>query len=251
MGASSPKRLWSSRSLRRLALLGSALLVGVLVPFALWSHGLEAMTPSWLQDQNGRAWLAATGITLLMTDVLLPVPSSLVAVALCWHLGPWLGGLAVAIGVFLAFTTGYGLGRLLPEPRLRLWIGSELWDSMRHGAREQAGWWILLARPLPVLAELSAVIAGVWRLPLQVVVAPAALASALMGLLYGGSAWLGARAPGGVTSVLVLLAMPAMFWCTHRLVLRRVSAAATIASVVSKEDAIKKSNKAKKRTKDI
>ena len=247
MGLLTTKRLWSSRSWRRLALLGCALLVGVLLPFVLWSHGLEAMTPSWLQDQDGQAWLAATGITLLITDVLLPVPSSVIAVTLCWHLGPWGGGLAVTVGVFLAFTTGYGLGRLLPESRLRQWIGPALWDSIRHGAREQATWWILLARPLPVLAELTAIVAGVWRLPLRVALAPAALSSAVIGFLYGGSAWLGARAPGFVTPGLVLLSLPALFWSAHRLVLHWLSGAATIQTAVGNHDAMKESNKTKKR----
>lgn len=210
----------------RLTALAFALLVAVLLPFALWGDALEAAAPGWLEAHDGRMWLATIGIALLVVDVLLPVPSSVVAVALCWGLGPVAGGAAVAIGGFLAFVAGYGLGRLLPEARLRRWIGPALWDRVRGGADRSTGWWIVLARPLPVLAELSAVMAGVWRLPMRRTFAQAALASIAMGALYGGSAWLGARAPGAAATLLALLVLPATFWCAHRLWLRRLGAAA-------------------------
>ena len=226
MSASPTGTLRPSASWWRFAALAFALLVGVLLPFALWGDALETAAPGWLQAQDGRTWLATIGIALLVVDVLLPVPSSVVAVALCWGLGPVAGGAAVAIGGFLAFVAGYGLGRLLPEARLRRWIGPALWDRVRGGADRSTGWWIVLARPLPVLAELSAVMAGVWRLPMRRAFAQAALASIAMGALYGGSAWLGARAPGALATLLALLVLPAAFWCAHRLWLRRLGAAA-------------------------
>jgi uncharacterized membrane protein YdjX (TVP38/TMEM64 family) len=226
MSASPAQTLRSSASWWRLTALAFALLVAVLLPFALWGDALEVAAPGWLEAHDGRTWLATIGIALLVVDVLLPVPSSVVAVALCWGLGPVAGGAAVAIGGFLAFVAGYGLGRLLPEARLRRWIGPALWDRVRGGADRSTGWWIVLARPLPVLAELSAVMAGVWRLPMRRAFAQAALASIAMGALYGGSAWLGARAPGALATLLALLVLPAAFWCAHRLCLRRLGAAA-------------------------
>jgi uncharacterized membrane protein YdjX (TVP38/TMEM64 family) len=231
MNVSRTGTLRPSASWWRLAALALALLLCVLLPFALWGDALETAAPTWLQTQDGptwkaTTWLAAIGIALLVADVLLPVPSSIVAVALCWGLGPVAGGVAVAVGGFLAFATGYGLGRLLPEARLRRWIGPAAWDRVRGGADRHAGWWIVLARPLPVLAELSAVMAGVWRLPMRRAFAQAALASAAMGALYAGSAWLGARAPGAVATALALLVLPAAFWCAHRLWLRRLGVAA-------------------------
>lgn len=210
----------------RLIALAVASLVCVLLPFALWGDALERAAPLWLQARDALWWLAAIGVALLVADVVLPIPSSVVAVALCWSLGPVFGGATVALGGFLAFATGYGLGRLLPEWRLRRWIGPALWDRLRDRARDHAGWWIVLARPLPVLAELSAVFAGVWRLSPSLAFAQAALASAALGALYGGSVWLGARAPGALATFAVLLALPATFWCAHRLWLRRIARAA-------------------------
>ncbi|WP_170113131.1 VTT domain-containing protein [Ahniella affigens] len=210
----------------RAMLLSVTLLGAVLVPFALWGDALEHAAPMWLANHQGPLWLAALGILLLIADVLLPIPSSVVAMALCWSLGPWLGGCCVAVGSFLSFATGYGLGRIVPEPRLRRFIGARAWDRLRDRAGRSELWWIVLSRPLPVFAELSALLAGVWRLPLISSLGAAAAASLGLGVLYGGSAWLGARSPSTLLSLLLLSCLPTAFWLLHRWWLWRVAAGA-------------------------
>lgn len=221
--ASLPNRSATWAGSARLLVLILALLALVLVPFAIWGEALEQSAPQWLQSRHGLVWLALLGITLLIADVLLPIPASVVSVALCWSLGPLIGGSAVAIGTFLSFATGYGLGRVLPEARLRRWIGVELWDRLRHRAGQADAWWIILCRPLPVLAELSAILAGVWRLPMTRTLSQAALASMVVGALYGISAWLGTQAPSMGLSLLALLCLPVGFWLVHRFWLQRLS----------------------------
>jgi uncharacterized membrane protein YdjX (TVP38/TMEM64 family) len=206
----------AAHSGKRLLLLAAALLALVLVPFVLWGDAFELAAPIWLQSSNGRVWLALLGLGLLIADVVLPIPSSIVAVGLVIALGPITGGAVVALGAFLSFVLGYGLGRVVPEWRLRRWIGPALWDRMRQRAGNTDAWWIALSRPLPVLAELSAILAGVWRLPLWRTFAQAAAASTVLGALYGGSAWLGAQAPSAWVSIAVLLLLPATFWFAHR-----------------------------------
>jgi uncharacterized membrane protein YdjX (TVP38/TMEM64 family) len=154
--------------------------------------------------------------------VVLPVPSSLVAVMLCVALGPLWGGVCVAAGAWLAFVAGYGFGRLVPEARLRRWVGPALWDRLRDRASHRALWWIAVARPLPVLAEISALLAGVWRLPAPGVFLHAALTSVALGALYAGSVRLGQQAPGGLLAVVAMLALPALLWFGHRVLLRRI-----------------------------
>ncbi len=205
----------------RMGAFALLLMTFVLLPFALWSEAFDHAAPQWLQAQNGEWRLATAGIALLIADVVLPIPSSIVGMALCWELGPVRGGLSVAIGCLLAFVVGYGIGRLTPEPRLRRWIGPRLWDSAQHHARQRAMWWIVVARPLPLLAEISALLAGVWRIPLLPALTNAAAASSVVGALYGASAWLGRDQPAVGIMLLALLALPLLTWCLHRLVLRR------------------------------
>ncbi len=205
----------------RLAAVAVALLLMMLLPFLLWADQIARFAPLWLQSQQTLWLLALVGIALLVADVALPVPSSVVAIALCWTLGPLWGGISVAIGCLLAFVAGYGIGRLVPEPRLRQWVGAQLWDAARHRARRRAMWWIVIARPLPLLAELTAVLAGILRVPLLSALANAAAASAVVGVLYGASVWLGREQPALVFTVLVLLALPSLTWVLHRIVLHR------------------------------
>ena len=231
MSRARPGRRQGAWAWLRFGLFGAALLGVVLVPFALWGDRLDTAAPHWLRLPDARFALAAIGVALLVVDVVLPIPSSVVAMGLCLSLGPVWGASAVAIGCLLAFALGYGLGRLLPEARLRAWIGPVLWDRAREHARGHALWWIVAARPLPVLAEISALMAGVFRVPPLLAFVPATAASIAAGALYGVSAWLGQREPGLVGLLVAMLALPTLLWCVHRVVLRRVlrtSAAVTL-----------------------
>jgi membrane protein YqaA with SNARE-associated domain len=205
----------------RMGVFGLLLLAFVLLPFVLWSDAFDHATPRWLQAQTSAGWLAMAGIALLVADVVLPIPSSIVSAALCWQLGPFWGGISVAVGCLLAFVFGYGIGRTVPESRLRSWIGPSLWDSAQRHARQRAMWWIVVARPLPLLAEVSALLAGLWRIPLLPAIANATAASCVMGALYGLSAWLGRDQPAVGIMLLALLALPSLTWALHRMVLRR------------------------------
>lgn len=227
MNAAAPGATFGRAQWLRMMIFAVVLLAGVLVPFALWGDAFDRAAPQWLEaareTNDARLWIAGIGIALLVADVLLPVPSSVVAVALCWSLGPLWGGVSVAIGGLLAFATGYGMGRLMPEDRLRRWIGIALWDRVREQARDRALWWIVVARPLPVLAELSALLAGVWRLPPVAAFAHAAAASAVMGALYAVSTWWGAQAPTPFATLCAMTALPAAMWWGHRVWLRRIA----------------------------
>ncbi len=207
----------------RLAWLGLALIAVVLLPFALWGAKLDEAAPGWMLAHDARYLIAALGIALLVADVLLPVPGSVVAVALCWSLGPLAGGACVAIGHLLAFGAGYGLGRALPEARLRGWVGATVWDRARARARRGALWWIVLARPLPLLSEVSAMLAGVLRVPPRLAFLSALVASVAVGALYGIAARLGRGEPEWIATSLAMLALPTASWLAHRLVLRRLA----------------------------
>ncbi|MGE0331153.1 MAG: TVP38/TMEM64 family protein [Ramlibacter sp.] len=200
-----------------------ALMLFILVPFALWGDTLAQAAPAWLQAPDSLAWLALLGIALLVADVVLPIPSSVVGMALCWTLGPLWGGASMALGLTLSFALGYALGRLLPEYRLRQWVGAPLWDRVRTSAGRRATWWIVAARPLPLLAEMSALLAGVWRVPPARALLMAALSSCGVAALYAASAWLGRNAPGLGLTLAATLALPALTWGVHRLVVRRIS----------------------------
>ncbi|MBX3655178.1 MAG: VTT domain-containing protein [Ramlibacter sp.] len=215
----SPRRLgpW----LRMTAAL-LAVLLCILIPFALWGEAMDRAAPHWIGYADHAVWIATLGVALLVADVLLPVPSSVVGMALCWTLGPAWGGGALALGLTLSFAFGYALGRLVPEPQLRRWVGAALWDRVRERARHRALWWIVAARALPVLAEMSALLAGVWRVPVLPAMLMAALSSCGVAALYAASAWFGTNEPGMAVTLLATMALPALTWLLHRWVVGRL-----------------------------
>jgi membrane protein DedA with SNARE-associated domain len=180
--------------------LGSTILL-LLVPFAIvtvlggWGHAPDL--------PGGLVPVAVVVIGLLAADVVLPVPSSAVLVAAGAALGPITGAIAGIIGVVAGATVGYALGaRFGPQPggpdaeRARLLF--ERWGPAA----------LVITRPVPLLAESTAVVAGSTRMNLGWFLA-AVVAGAIptcVGLALAGHAG-GDRLDGGeIGAVLVITA---------------------------------------------
>ena len=102
---------WFAR--HRVLLVSAALvLLGAIVPYLIWGDALEAAfsvegARAWMSGYGAGAGLA--GIGLLVADLLLPIPSTLVMSALGLAYGTWLGGLYAAAGTMLAGLVAYTL----------------------------------------------------------------------------------------------------------------------------------------------
>lgn len=149
----------------RWTLLGLALLAFILVPFALLDGRINAWTEAFLDSGQSKPLMGGAIALLLASDVLLPVPSSLVSTA-----GGYLLGLVPASLVSWAgMTAGCGVGYYAGS-----WAGavsagrfvSESDLARVAAARERFGDWVLvLFRAVPVLAEASVIFAGFTRMP--------------------------------------------------------------------------------------
>jgi len=100
----------------------------VLLIFFIWGDSLmeifsQSGTISWLTRSGKWAWLLA--ILLLMGDLLLPLPATLIMAAIGYIYGPIGGGLISAAGSFLAGSLGYWLCRLLGEKTARRVLGDK------------------------------------------------------------------------------------------------------------------------------
>ena len=107
------------RANRHFLLLFGILLAGVILPFLIWGQRFEEAFSlegalCWLEACGGWAW--AAGMGLLMADVVLPVPGTVVMSALGWLYGWFWGGVVSAAGSMLAGVAAYGgcrwLGRV-------------------------------------------------------------------------------------------------------------------------------------------
>ena len=152
----------------RLLLLFLGLATIVLVIFFVWGDSLMVMfsqegTIAWLNQYGHWAWLAA--IVLLMGDLLLPLPATLIMAALGYFYGPLIGGLVSAVGSFLAGSLGYWSCRLLGENAALRLLGEKDYARGKKLSGNIGGWVVALSRWLPVFPEVIACMAGLTRMP--------------------------------------------------------------------------------------
>ncbi len=159
----------------------------------------------WLSATDHRAYLfALTGTGLLVVDVLLPVPSSIVVSLLGGRLGFLPGWGAAWLGLTLGNLLGYGIGRLWPQP-----LAPDLPERPTLVM-------LLVSRPVPILAEALTMAAGASRAGLFPALTACAAGNAVYtGLLTASSASLLAVAPAGPV-ILIPLLLPALAWMVWR-----------------------------------
>ena len=160
-------------------------------------------------------WLAgkalpvvAVGVGLLVVDVALPLPSTLVMTAHGAAFGPLVGTLLSLLGGFGAALVGFGLGRR-GGPLLDRLVPAE----QRHRADALLERWGVLAvvvtRPVPLLAETTVVLAGASSLGWRRTASAALVGSLPPALLYAlaGSAAGEAANPVVVFGLVLLVAV--------------------------------------------
>ena len=148
---------------RTLPLMCAVLLVPVL-PFLFFSGSLDAWLRGVVDDPPSLAATFALVVGLLATDILLPIPSSVISTMSGWHLGWPLGTLATWVGMNLGAVIGFALARRFGHS-FALWFsrGDDL-DRMRRVSDQYGPVVLVLTRAVPVFAEASVLIAGIHRL---------------------------------------------------------------------------------------
>lgn len=174
--------------MKRYALLAAGLIVFFTLLFLLIAAFeipiLTDPTP-WMSSATWQVGLI--GVGLLIADVLLPVPSSLVMIAHGLLFGIWWGTLLSLGGSVGATLVGFAIGRRGGKLMERL-VSHEEKQRADSLLRRWGALAILVTRPVPLLAETTAIIAGstgmTWRMTLVSTVAgslPAALVYAMIG----------------------------------------------------------------------
>lgn len=161
------------------------MVVALLAMFAVVeSLGIPVLTDPqpWL-DRGGAA-AAVTGVGLLVADVALPVPSSLVMVAHGAVFGVFVGAALSLAGSVAATLVGFAIGRRGGGVLDRL-VGVE--ERRRADAllRRWGVLALLVTRPVPILAETVAVLAGASSLRWGRTALAAVAGSLPAALLYG------------------------------------------------------------------
>lgn len=202
--------------MKRFWILTVSMMAAFLGLFAL-AQALEVpllADPSpWLAHRGEAA--ALLGVGLLIADVLLPVPSSLVMIAHGALFGVVGGTLLSLAGSLGAGLFGFAVGRRGGPLFARLVPADE-----RQRANALLARWgdlaVVVTRPVPILAETVAVLAGAsplgwWRMAVATVAGT--LPAALLYALTGATA---ARLDGVPLVFSLVLLVAGLFWAVGR-----------------------------------
>jgi uncharacterized membrane protein YdjX (TVP38/TMEM64 family) len=163
---------------------------------------------NWLESAGSWAWLA--GLLLLIGDLVLPVPGTIVISALGFIYGVAVGGLIAGIGLSAAGMIGYGIGRLLGHRFARRWLGEQEFEVGHRMFTKGGGWMVAMSRALPVLPEVISCTAGLVGMPFKRFAVALACGSFPMGFLFAAIGHAGREAPGW--ALVFNLILPALLW---------------------------------------
>lgn len=195
--------------LLRRAIVPLLVLVTILVPFFCFGDQIESWTAAFIAGADGAA-LALLSIALLAGDLVLPVPSSLVSLATGGALSMWQATAVIWTGMTLGCLIGWAVGSGLLAPLDRA-VGVPEQPPQGWGV-----WGLVLCRPVPVLAEMSVLVAAARGMRLKVLLLACGLANLPIALIYAyfGAAYLGDVPMAYLFGVVVLV-------CAVGLLLRR------------------------------
>ena len=139
------------KKLYRLSLIIIVALLVPIVPFAIIG---ELPGEQWLSARDdGALMFALSGSAILLLDIVLPLPSSIVGTLIGARLGFWAGFAAIWVGL----TAGHCLGYVLARLALRR-VDAEFSEVPTLLV-------VFLSRPVPVLAEATSLTAGAAAIP--------------------------------------------------------------------------------------
>lgn len=195
----------------------------IIVSFLLFGEGIEAWTESLIErTRNHPLQIGVLVIFLLMIDVVVPIPSSLVITAGGMILGVAAGVLASLIGLTGTVLIGYLIGRYAARPAEKL-IGAREVEIM-HVFQRRFGLWLLLAmRPVPILAEASVLFSGILRQPVIPVFAVTGLGNLVVSVLFVSVGLWGRESDAFLLSFAISILLTALLMAIAQWRIRRVT----------------------------
>jgi len=155
-----------------------------IVPFLLAGESLGLRMEGWLDESLSASTAAAIVIGLLATDIFLPVPSSIVSAFAGKVLGFWAGTAASWLGMTIGAVFAFILARVLGR-RAALWFcTTDDLDRSDALSRRFGPLVLVLARPVPVLAEASVLFLGTTTLSWRRFLAPVGLSNLGIAAVY-------------------------------------------------------------------
>ena len=204
------------RPLRLLIVIALAAVAVPLVPFLAFGTRLDHAVAGWLDPLPSPPVLAALEVGVLAADLLLPVPSSMVATLGGAQLGVILGTACAWLGMTAGALAGWWLGRTAGAASLSS-LSLEERDLLTPHQARLAPLVIVLTRPLPLLAEAAALMAGATGMNCRRFLLAAGSGNLAIALVWSWAGGLGRQADSLQWVLVASLAVPvAITWLALR-----------------------------------
>ena len=155
---------------------------------------------------------------LLASDILLPIPSSLASTA-CGLLFGVVTGAAISLAdMTVSCVLGYWLGAVCGRSLIGRWVGCEDLARLDALTARAGDWAVVVARPVPVLAEASVLVAGIGGMPFRRFLVLSGLANLGISVIYAVAGAFAATTHSFLLAVLAAIAVP---WLAMRGLPRR------------------------------
>lgn len=163
-------------------------------------------------------WTWAVAIGLIVADLVLPIPATAIMTALGIIYGPIVGGLMSGVASFLAGAIAYSATRLMGH-RAAAYLVGEADLAKTHRFFERAGGFaVAFSRPLPLLPEVTACLAGLAEMKRRVFFTALAIGSIVTGFAFAAVGHFGASSPA--MAVVVGAVIPIAVWPFARRLLK-------------------------------
>lgn len=200
------------------------LAVMVIVPFLIWGDWFtQLFTEEGSLEilRNYGAWAWAIAILLLIGDLFLPMPATVIMSALGYLYGPLWGGLLSVLGSFLSGILAFALCRSLGR-KGALWILGE--KDLQKGEQlfsRNGGWIVTISRWLPVLPEIVSCMAGLNQMKWRNFALALACGSLPLGFVFAYIGYTGLEHP--YFAIIVSAGLPIILWPLAQYLLRRTA----------------------------
>lgn len=179
---------------RLFAFFAIGTLIVPLLGFLLLGEAFERFVADAVRsiDSVPALWLAVVGA--LASDLFLPIPSSVVLTFAGAEMGIVAAALAGTIGLTVSAEMGYWLGRVGGRSLGARFASDADLDALENRASATSLWWLIVSRPLPLIAEAATVGAGIAGISHRRFLAVAIVANAWVAIVFAAlGSWGGER----------------------------------------------------------
>ena len=210
---------------RVLTIIFVCLLLAAL-PFLIWGERLERELAERVVESEDRQSIALVTFGLLASDIVLPVPSSVVATFAGARLGIAAGAATVWAGMTCGAVLGFALARWLGVAFTRRFASPTDLETLRLASRQWGVALLALTRPLPILAEATVLLMGTAEMRWPQFLMAVSLSNLGIAVVYSLAGTIAQSRGQLLLALAASIALPLVATAAARILIRRLAAEA-------------------------